>query len=119
MLVDGVHEDLCLQHREECGYALGICKVKCVVTCHDVHHTVRDVFFWEDQHRHGSNGQYAVGFSDNDHRAEENCWGVLQTETQKEKGSRYISLFRDYGQVVEHKKNCVVSYMHTFLTSRM
>lgn len=33
--MDVVHEDLCLQHREECGYALGICEVKCVVTCHD------------------------------------------------------------------------------------
>lgn len=75
-VVDVVHEDLCLQHREECGYALGICEVKCAVTCHDIHHTVRDVLFWEDQPRYGSNGQYAVGFAHNDHRAEE--WSCLK-----------------------------------------
>lgn len=50
---------------------------------------------------------------------EEKCWGLPQTETQKEKWSQNNLLFRDYGQVVEHKTNCILSHMHTFLTLRM
>lgn len=70
-LMDGVHEDLRLQDREECGHALRICEMKSVVTCHYVQDTVRDVLLCKHQHWHGSNGQNAVCFADNDDWAEE------------------------------------------------
>ena len=124
-VVYGVHEDLCLQHREECGYAFGVGEVKSVVACHYIHHAVSDVLFREDKHRHCANGQDAVGLAHNDDRAEE--WSCLEEgvgvfrrlKHKKKKQSQNNSLFRDYGQAVEHKKNCILSYMHGFLTSRM
>lgn len=74
--MDGVREDFCLQHREECPNALGICEVKGVMTRHEIRHAGIDVLFWEGHHRHGSYGQYAVGFTDNHDRAEE--WSRLK-----------------------------------------
>ena len=74
--MDGVQDNFCLQHREECRYALRIGKVKGVITRHHIHQAGIDVLFWKSQHRHGSNGQYAAGFADNDDRAEE--WSCLK-----------------------------------------
>lgn len=42
-----------------------------VVARHEVHHAFVEVLSWESQQRHGSNGQDAVGFTDNDDRAED------------------------------------------------
>jgi len=100
--VDGVQDNFCLQHREECCDALRICQVKGVITHHNIHQAGIDVLFWKAQHRHGSNGQYADGFADNDDRVEE--WSCLKKAVrvfcrleQKEKDN---SLFVCYGEVM-------------------
>ena len=94
--------------------------MKGIIICHEIHHAVIDVLFWEGQQRHGSNGQYTLSFADNDDRAgERSCLkkgvGVFcrLTHTQKEKNNMLTihSLYR----TVKYEN----SYMHNFLTSRM
>lgn len=74
--MNGVQEDFSLHHRQKCCNALRIGEVKGVITCHEIHHAFMNVLFWEDEHGHGSNGQYTVGFADDDNRAGE--WSCLK-----------------------------------------
>lgn len=74
--VYGIYPYLCLQDRQECGYAFRVGEVKSVVACHYVHYAVSNVLYWKDEHRHCANGQDAVGLAHNDDRAEE--WSGLE-----------------------------------------